>query len=133
MSQPVYLVTAGNYSEYHVIAVSLSKSDADAIAIGWNQSRGDYAHHSCEAIVEEWTLGADGFAPGRRLFQICVYRDKGPDDFYVHDDALIYDYSTNERPDEDPRQRSLWIWATDEQHARKIATERWAQWKAARP
>lgn len=114
MPDKVWIVTAGCYSDYHIVAVFDNKEQADALVA--------HIGHSSDDTVEEWTLNDPKYC--------------GPLDWwYVHmeldGDRARAEGSTGPGDSKDTYHSREAIWgycrAKDEQHAIKIMNERRAQ------
>lgn len=114
----VYVVTSGEYSSFCIVAIFDDRGLAELCA-----ARGD------DADIKEYLLnpGADGLRAGLNAYLVHVDLDG----------TMRYDPFSCDVVDE----REGWtfsdggaavcfrLWARDEEHARKIAGERWARLK----
>lgn len=135
----VWLVTAGEYSDYHIKGAFSSEVKAEAYCAAY-RDMGEWDHPE----VEEYDLDPmlEGHPEGLHAFLVRMHTD-----FSVHDtfresdlgtlesgffsEARFIDYE-KERPH--LKQRSLWefrMWAQDKEHAVKIASERLRAAKAS--
>lgn len=64
----VYIITAGSYSDYHIVAVFLEKAKAEQFQ-DMHNSRACYSSQECR--IEEYSIGADMSLAGKRLY--CAY------------------------------------------------------------
>jgi len=104
----VYVVTTGEYSDYHIVGVFTNKDLAKRTARTWLGK------------VKNYTLNPiNNYPPNLSLYQVCICKDgrikyitaTTPQDYY---EACPFD-------------SEAWMfttWARDEQHAIKIANER---------
>lgn len=117
-----YVVTKGDYSDYHIIAVCSDREDAEAIARKFDENY----ENTC---VEEYDDGKEVF-----IEQICYF-------FKINRRGEIIDFRENSceyfwensKPSETINGDAyLYVLAKDEEHAKKIAVDRWSQWMARR-
>lgn len=130
----VYIVTSGCYSDYHIDAVCLNKEDAEVIAENISGNFNDCPE------VNEWDT--DDFKiinDGLKLFYITVLLEKdrltlkglqitAADSFQsliTSGTGILSDYSDAMIPN-----LSCILRAKDEEHAKKIAYDMFAEWKA---
>ena len=119
----IYVVTAGEYSDYHIVAVFDNEPMATAFL----------SEYGRDATLEEYeaNAGYDPIRQGRKRYSFHMYRngDTGP---------LLWECFADETYDTEfhltPRIGRLVgyalhcaVWAKDRQHAAKIANERRAQ------
>jgi len=115
----IYILTAGDYSDYHIIGAYSTRELAEKAQFLYEYSR-----------IEEYSLDhVPDAPPNMKAWSV-----------YVSDEEGISCYST-EPSDEIPYENyfttrdgfltaSYHVWATDEDHARKIAQDQWYQHKA---
>ena len=113
MSNTIYILTEGDYSDYHIIGVYSSEELA-------NKAKNLYP---CSSI-EEYTLDRIVEHPPGMLAWTVVIKNNNlhwccqisptyfPKDLHL------------------PNQSNFYIWATDKEHAEKIALDRYYQHKA---
>jgi hypothetical protein len=123
----IYIVTAGDYSDYHINGVCSTEEKADELM---KLTRGDY--------IEEFEL--DKFPehpPGLYKFQVNmnkngdvpqrngIYPMDCTDMFkiYAHDGIVVLPLEVDWQPSSDGY-TSFYVWAKDETHAVKIANEK---------
>ena len=127
MTNIIYVVTAGQYSEYHIMAVFTSQHVADKYVETVNGGGDVYAE------VEEWEV--DVLAPAVRgnlkpyLVQIKV--ESADVEKVVH----THWFRWGQEPSVSiaslyPQTMIVRCYAKDEQHAAKIAMEKRAEWLA---
>ena len=119
----VYVVTAGDYSAYHIIGVTADKEKAEKYCEwykGWSYD---------EAQVEEYEM--DKFEPygqGKFLFEVEQFANG-----YLEVDKVSsftnYDQKTNEVWDWGRDEYFVPVFADDEDHAKKIAADLIARYK----
>lgn len=61
----VYIITAGTYSDYHIVAVFTEQAEAEQFRDTYN-SRISYSSEECE--IEEYPIGADISLAGKELY-----------------------------------------------------------------
>lgn len=111
----VYVLTKGDYSDYHIIGVYSTRDEAEKGVIEYDSEWGTPS-------IEEWDVDKHPAHPeGMLAYKVHMDRDgnsevhrEGCDDFKGDDWAP---YGDNQRV-------SFRMWARDEQHAVKIANER---------
>ena len=64
----VYIITAGSYSDYHIVAVFADKNEAERFRDVQNEKA---KWDSQECRIEEYPIGADMSLAGKQLY--CVY------------------------------------------------------------
>lgn len=120
----VYLVTDGDYSDYHVLGVYSAKDKAEhaakLYAVGDNR-------------IEEYELDEMPDAPPG-MFRWQVDMDRGGNTIYTRHITVIVGYNDSDwRPGpgtgrrenrKDSEYISFFVWARDESHAVKVANER---------
>lgn len=127
----VYIITKGAYSDYHICAVATDKKKAEILKKAFDDKDGWR-----EACIE--TYETDQFITeienGFKLYD-CVAQDEG--------DLLVsrYEFDLDCMTDSDFRVKRFskgWcapgygikVWAKDKDHARKIAADKIAEYKA---
>jgi len=125
MNNKVYVITHGSYSDYHICAVTLDPERAK------NLKR--FFDGYDEANIEEYPLDEK---VETRLYGVTLQRETGKhiktklDDYgFYHDGEVEEDYDVKTFYEE---QLIFWCTAKDEEHALKIARDRFAQYKAER-
>lgn len=119
----VYIVTRGDYSDYHICAVTLEKAKAKKLAKMYNS-------YNDNAKVEEWETDTEtdiNALNGRYPYIVAFNTDGDAEAFKEH-----YDYEDfHEGVVDSPRGGlSVRVYATDEQSAIKIAAEKRAKYLA---
>jgi hypothetical protein len=123
----IYIVTDGDYSDYSIYGVFSTKKNAER-----------FRDHCClGGYIEEWGLDFPGPATENKLFWKVFLDDDGN---ILDVDSAISDRFPRPAEIEYVRSRfgkaqSRWgaqCWATDREHAIKIAHDLWAQNKARR-
>ena len=122
MNNKVYVITSGCYSDYHICAVTLDPERAK------NLKRLFDGYD--EANIEEYPLDEK---VETRLYGVTLQRETGKhiktklDDYGIRHDGEVeedYEFETGEQ------QLTFWCTAKDEEHALKIARDRFAEYKA---
>lgn len=119
----VYVITRGDYSDYHICAVSLDKDKAERLAKMYTASY-------CDAYVEEWET--DTFADinalnGRRPYYVQFHPDGSVETF-----ERTYEYHEF-APGVDELDNgvvNVRVYAPDKEKARRIACDMRAQYLA---
>lgn len=128
--QTAYVVTRGEYSDYSVVAVFTRREDAQAFVNRVREDAGGYCGHLNDHI-EEYALdsGVAQIRAGLTPYDVLMERDSG---------EVEHCYSTADEPHDGMHERVIWgqrglpqlpalscvVWATDKEHAIKIASER---------
>lgn len=127
----VYVITKGDYSDYHICAVATDKKKAEVLRKAFSDKDGWR-----EAVIE--TYETDQFLTeiesGLKLFDCAVKDDS---EMSISTDMSDLDYID----DSDFRVREyskgymapgygVYVWAKDEDRARKIAADKIAEYKA---
>lgn len=121
----VYVITSGEYSSYHICAVTLDKEQAELLKIRYSDERD-------EANIEEYDTDD---------YKIQVSNDYKPMwnvEFWVRNGAITRCYKIshdNLRHGEIDVNKwcnevKVFVEAKDEEHARKIATDIYMKWLA---
>lgn len=115
----VYIITKGEYSDYSIYAVAIDKQRAEELK--------RYFTDNCDdAIIEEYDI--DDYKPIHEgKTQYCVYfRTDGtvyihkPSWFEKDQNKIIKDFNYGHK---------IYLWAIDEAHALKIASDKFAEYK----
>lgn len=123
MSQKIYIITAGCYSDYHICAATTDKEKAERLKVLFKDS-----YNGSE--IEEYEDGMfdrvlfDQYKPYRVFFKQngSVYAVSESEIEYFKEEVYIPRYGDG----------IVGCFARDETHARKIAIDRYAKAKAER-
>ena len=128
----VYLVTSGEYSAYHVDGVCSTPELAEQLKAFLSSARGEAL-----PVVEEWEMDAVAQIPPNHLvWHVCLDKDgallDATETRFVQpftDEVIECEYTSlhNSRDVHRPRDGVIghyWMFATNQQHAVKIANER---------
>lgn len=126
----VYVITKGEYSEYGIYAVTLDKEQAELL-------KAEYSDKWDEAFIEEydtdnsWIEVSDDYKPIWNVEFRCrdnkiVRCYKISHDNIRHGEIFEVHWYNNKRCDE----LKVFVEAKDEEHAEKIATDRYMKWLA---
>ena len=141
----IYIVTAGEYSDYHIVAVFSTKEKADAFCAMFRKGEFDVVEYEVDAKVEAINKGLkqyhvnmnkDGslFAGGwSNPSGITLFKNENLlDNFQTEDYLLDLNFGKRYFDPTVPKALHLEVicWAKDEQHAIKIANEKRAQYSA---
>lgn len=123
MNNKVYVITRGNYSDYHICAVTLDPERAK------NLKRLFSGYD--EAQIEEYPLDEK---VETRTYGVRLQRETGK---HIKTKLDDYDFYSDGGVEEDcefgaDEELTFWCTAKDEEHALKIARDRLAQYKAER-
>lgn len=121
----IYVVTAGEYSEYHICGVFDRQEKAEAY-IAYQSSRNKYLRTE----IEEWTLNAtyDEISRGLTLFAVAFAdATKGDATAAEHVSADVESESFFAFGSGTGARYTALVWAKDEASALKIANERRVQ------
>lgn len=119
----VYVVTRGEYSDYHICAVTLDKQRAKKLAKMYSSSYDT-------AFVETWetdTAADDNAINGRHQYIVHLYKSGNTDCFKNNYDYHLFSEKAEEHANGD---FSVWLYAADEMAAIKIAAEKRAMYLA---
>ena len=118
----VYILTEGDYSDYHIIGVYSTKELAEKAQFVYDDS-----------MIEEFALDdVPDYPPGMKAWYVNI-NDAKPDDLYSQQTtpecATIpseneYEYYTGETG------YYVYCWAVDQDHAQKIALDKYYQHQA---
>lgn len=117
----VYVITKGTYSDYHICAVTLDKDTAVKLAKKYSEESWD------EAVIEEHVL--EDFTEGERFMYCVSFGDYGMScnfEEYEHKEYIAC--YKNKRTGKD--RMIVYVKAKDEEHAKKIAQDRRAEYLA---
>ena len=124
----VYVVTSGEYSEYHIVGVTLDKQVAETFVNGKNEAKGKYGK---EFYLEEYDT--DDFrviAVGCKPYRACFYRKENGDRLSWADECE-WRYQNIGLVEADGRGNyEVIVFAKDEDHALKIGAGKVAEYKA---
>lgn len=113
----MFVLTAGEYSDYRVLGVFSSKEKAEEVYAKRKDTGRDYCH-----AVEEYFLDNDPHTPnGLKSYAVIMKRDGGVTDIQINPEGYgIYtdDFVSWHRD------RRFYMWARNEKQAVKIANER---------
>ena len=118
----VYVVTSGEYSEYHIVGITLDRQVAETFVNGKNEANGKYGK---EFYLEEYDT--DDFQiikEGCKPYRACFYG-------WTWADECKTRYQNVNVVEEDGRGNfEVVVFAKDEDHALKIGAEKVAEYKA---
>ena len=133
----VYIVTSGSYSDYHIDAVTLDKDQAERLA----QAVTDYGWD--EGHVTVWDT--DDFKiidDGMKLYYVMIFlnetgcdisrisiQETSPISSLTHQSLAFIDHSKFDESNGGGNIQ-FGVRARDEEHAKKIAYDKFAEWKA---
>lgn len=122
----IYIITKGNYSSYHICAVSIDKKKAEtlrkAFSNGWGEAQIE-TYESDEFLTE--------IENGFKLYD-CAMKEDGDMSITTFESSIDYIDSANfkvKKYKNVPRY-GVYVWAKDKDHARKIAADKIAEFKA---
>lgn len=120
MGEKIYIVTAGEYSDYHIVAVTRDKDKAETIKKLYQSEA-----YSDDAEVEEWEddviIDKPIYQVEQNSTEINVSREK------MHSEGSLNQVYFNKwfKPT-----YTVYVQADDEEHAKKIAFDLIAKYKA---
>ena len=123
-----YAVTAGTYSDFHIITITDNEENAERIAAAYDGDVEEYEDNIVDPIGV-WEVSYIVYEDGDTDWQIC---GSGPDQ-YDDDDNMFnepYLFSTNMSYLINYKSWTIRVKAKDKDHALKIAQDKYAQWKA---
>ncbi len=120
MSNSIWVVEQGRYSDYRVVGVFSTEANARAVAslVGRDASTMQWE----QPTVSEWPLdpGVSELAQGYTPFSVWMLRDGTVEN--CESAFEVYGLTTGEKWLEDDRLHTV-VWAKDDTHAIKIANE----------
>ena len=141
----IYIVTAGEYSDYHIVAVFSTEEKANAFCAMFKSREFMVEDYEVDAKVEATNKGLKQYHVNMNkdgsLFAgwwnnptgISLYKDESLLDNFQTTDYLL-DSNFNKRYNDPTIPKELFLgvicWAKDKKHAIKIANERRAQYIA---
>lgn len=127
----VYIVTAGSYSDKHIVAVFMTRKEAEQFCDAQN-SKAKWDSQECR--ISEYPIGADISLAGKELYR--AYENKRGEIYAYFTGEKIQDYSDEiSVVKEDCGTFECYI-AVDmdcdepEEYARKVAADLFAEYKA---
>ncbi len=113
-----YVLTDGEYSDYHILGVYSTKDNAESAALLFNITN----------PPEEWEIDAPA-GPGDGMLPWCVKMDVDGRGCAERESAQYFEgfLADGWRPYGDGVSVAFYMWAHDAKHATKIANERRAQ------
>lgn len=133
----VYVVTAGEYSDYCIVGVTTTKEMADTIASRYNNQHGFKNYDYSRANVEEYET--DKYEPLRtnRLWIVHKSFDGTPKELEMsasesddYEETVGKIYVSDRFDDGKPRLLYVYVYAVNEESAIKIASEKFAEYQA---
>ena len=118
----VYVVTEGDYSDYHIVGVCTSKESAERI-------RELASRDFHEAQIEEYEADKFNIEPTYNYYEVSVYKNGSAVvniSKFIFDPHEVRDY----RNAKCTCAFSVDVFAQDEEHAKKIAFDLIAEYKA---
>lgn len=122
----IYIITKGDYSSYHICAVSTDKKKAETLRKAFSDSWD-------EAQIE--TYESDEFLTeienGFKLYD-CAIKEDGDMSITTFESSIDYIDSSNFKVKKYKMAPGycVYVWAKDKEHARKIAADKIAEFKA---
>lgn len=120
----VYIITKGDYSDYHICAVTTDKKKAEILCKAYNDLDGWY-----KAEIE--TYDTDEFLTeienGLKLYDCRMERNKP---MVIYEVDLDYTNSSDFNVRYKHYTYYVCVWAKDKEHALKIASDKIAEYKA---
>lgn len=115
----IYVITKGDYSDYHIVAATVSKDTAQKMAKRYDAEIEEYE----DAVI----------IPDKSIWLVRV-SDNGCKAYENDGDYAIPDAMSGKiYPNSKLGFVTLWVFADDEEHAKKIACDKYAQWKYNQP
>lgn len=115
----IYVLTKGDYSDYHIVAATVSKETAQRIAERY------------EADIEKYEDAE--IIPDKPIWMVRV-SDNACEAYETDGDYAIPDAMKSKiYPNSKLGYVTLWVFADDKEHAEKIACDKYAQWKHNQP
>lgn len=120
MNHKIYIITKGNYSDYHICAVTMDKSRAEKLKRLFD---GRWE----EAEIEEYTLDE---AQKNEYIYYIDFQDNSPSHIYIDEYSGFANSSDASYVIDCSEYVRVYVRAKDEKHAMKIAQDEYARWKA---
>lgn len=127
----VYIITAGSYSDYHIVAVFADKNEAERFRDAQNEKA---KWDSQECRIEEYPIGADVSLAGKQLY--CAY-ECAHNGIYAYDTCEnIFEYANEIGVVKDNGVHLECYVSVDmncdepEEHAQKVAADLFAEYRA---
>jgi hypothetical protein len=131
----VYVVTHGDYSDYHICAIFSTEKKAQEYADSFVDKEGNASYN--QASIQKWEVDEDCAVPvGMRIFRIKLdvfTGDVCDSELIYPDDSEELDYPDKVVSDWCGSEYTITVLARDRDHAIKIANEKLAQYKADYP
>lgn len=121
----VYVVTDGNYSDYHICGVAASKETAERI-IKYITRHDEYS----DPRIEEYDTDAWIDAVNSGGLYHAVLLPNGSISVYVETYEIESGYKMRNKVKNYYNRLNVWVLARDEIHAKKIASDLFAKYKA---
>lgn len=124
----IYVVTSGEYSEYHIVGITLDRQVADTFVNGKNATRGKYGS---EFYLEEYeTDDFQMIKKGCKPYKACFYGNENGDRWSWADEC-VWGYKNIGLVEADSRGNyEVNVLAKDIDHALKIGSEKVAEYRA---
>lgn len=122
----IYVITEGDYSDYHIVGVATNLKMAKKIQKYINGEKWSYAEIE-EYDTEEWKQVVND---NRKIYSISESKGGG-----LYTKPISYDYTykykiANKIMTENDGSLKVYVLAKDDIHARKIASDLFAKYKA---
>ena len=124
----VYVVTSGEYSEYHIVGITLDKQVAETFVNSKNATKGEYGSefHLEEYETDDFQMIKEGCKP----YKACFYGNENGDRWcWATERELSYQDVGVVKTDYHGDYEVI-VFAKDEDHALKIGAEKVAEYKA---
>ena len=124
----VYVVTSGEYSEYHIVGVTLDKQVAETFV---NEKIGTRGKYGSECYLEEYET--DDFQmvkEGCKPYRACFYGNENGDRWSWADECEWRYQNVGLVEADGHGNYEVIVFAKDEDHALKIGAEKVAEYKA---
>ena len=119
----VYVITKGSYSDYHICAVAIDKEKAEKL-------EDYYTDKWDEANIEEYdTEASNPFISNFKLYFVCCAENGELTPFLITNPSCIELFGPTIVTKHEHGQYIAYVWAVDEKHAAKIASDKIAEFK----
>ena len=124
----VYVVTSGEYSEYHIVGITLDRQVAETFVNSKNEAKGEYG--SGFYLEEYETDDFQVIAVGCKPYRACFYGNENGDRRSWADECEWRYQNVGLVEADGHGNYEVIVFAKDEDHALKIGAEKVAEYKA---
>lgn len=122
----VYIITKGEYSGYHICAVTTDKKKAEILRKAHNDLDGWHKARIEKYDTDEFLTEIENRL---KLYDCTLERDKP---MVIYEVDIDYINSSDFKVRYNHSKYHVYVWAKDEEHALKIASDKIAEYKASK-